>query len=122
VCSALALGDLAASPIKAATQWVILAMADIPIGAAGAVGTIDGDTGITAVNAGTGLFTLGFPPCLKVRLNAFLKSAAATVTEAIVTAASATAGTATLRTSKAGTAVNPANGDVITLYVFGQTR
>jgi hypothetical protein len=119
---ALALGDLSASPVAAATQWVVIAQADIPIGAAGAVGTIDGDTGITCVNSGTGTFNLTYPPCMKAKFQLCLQSAAATVTEAILTAKSATAGTAALRTSKAGTATNPANGDVITVLILGQSR
>ena len=75
--------------------------------------------GCTLANSGTGTFTGTFPPCVQALITPSLKSAAATVTEVIVTAISPSAGTFSLRTSKAGTATNPASGDLVGVHIVG---
>lgn len=94
--------------------------ASVAIGAAGAVdSSITGyrvPANVVVANTGTGTFSITYPICPNVTIIPHVEvSAAATVTEAILTAKSPTAGTATLRTSKAGTAANPASGDLISL-------
>jgi len=118
-------------PIHVASSEREILAGRITIGAAGAVASTAGLPGVYVANSGTGLFTfqyckdptsattaaataLGLPDW---GVTFGLKSAAATVTETIITAESVTAGTMTIRTSKAGTAVNPASGDVIFLTI-----
>lgn len=117
----------ATSQAQFTDTWLKFLTSVIGIGAAGAVDpTIVGtrlEQGVTAVNAGAGLFTVTFPTCLDGNIIPYIQqSAAATVTEAIFTAVNYKTGTATLRTSKAGTAVNPASGDLIGFLLIGQTR
>ncbi len=56
------------------------------------------------------------------RITFSIYSPAATVTEVIITAFNATNGTLSYRTSKAGTATDPAASDVITLVFEGECR
>jgi hypothetical protein len=116
------IGDKSQYPANALSAWVCIAMCEFPIGASGAVGTADGDSDMTLAKNATGVYDLTYPACPKAIIKTGLKSAAATVTESILTAKSATAGTAQIRTSKAGTAVEPASGDAIYVWVFARSR
>jgi hypothetical protein len=75
-------------------------------------------------NSASSVFAVtNLPPCPGTpRYNIQIYSPGATVTEAIVTAYSATNGTLSYRTSKAGTATDPASGDIIWLYFEGESR
>jgi hypothetical protein len=115
-------GDKSNYPANALSAWVCIGMSEFPIGASGAVGTADGDSGITLAKSDTGEYALVFPACPKALVHVGLKSAAGTVTEAILLAKSATAGTATIQTSAAGVATEPASGDAIYVFVFSKTR
>jgi hypothetical protein len=120
---AFTFGDYDAFPVNALGPWRVIATADFPIGASGAVGAIVGDPGISLVKADTGVYTLTYPPALRVKLFPSIKvSAATTVTEIIGTACDATAGTATLQTSKAGTATEPASGNILSVLIIAETR
>lgn len=114
--------DISASVVSSSELQLRIFTSSFAIGAAGAVdSTIAGyrvAPGCTLTNTGTGTFDLVYPVCPNAVIHVGLQSAAATVTEAIETAKSATAGTASLRTSKAGTAANPASGDIIEVVIF----
>ena len=120
---ALTAGDYDAFPVNSLGPWKVLTTADFPIGASGAVGTIVGDPGISLVKADTGVYTLTYPPALRVKIFPAIKvSAAGTVTEIIGTAAAPTSGTATLQTSKAGVATEPASGNILSVLLVSETR
>jgi hypothetical protein len=115
--------DMNVNPVRSTEREVIAITSSVAIGAAGAVdSTIAGyrvAPGVTVANTGTGTFSLAYPVCPNATIKVFVEmSAAATVTEAILTAKSPTAGTATIRTSKAGTATNPASGDLIGVVIL----
>ena len=98
----------------------------IPIGAAGATGTLlDGPNGIACAYTATGIYAVtGLPICpsattarSKAKFWFCLQSPALTVTECTITTAHSTsAGTLTFKTSKGGTAAEPASGDVIVMF------
>src|SRR5512144_158804 len=102
--------------------------AEIPIGGSGATGTIlQAPPGFAAAKSATGVYDCtNLPPGIaskgKYRFRFGLYSPAATVTECIVTAFNANNGTMTFRTSKAGTAAEPASGDIIWIYFEGESR
>jgi hypothetical protein len=115
--------DLSVNPVRSSERELILITSSVAIGAAGAVdSTIAGyrvAPGVTMANTGTGTFSLVYPASPNATIKVWIESsAAATVTEAILTAKSSTAGTATVRTSKAGTATNPASGDLIGVEIM----
>lgn len=115
--------DLSVNPARSTERELTFITSSVAIGAAGAVdSSISGyrvAPGVTMANTGTGTFSLVYPACPNAVVHVFIEqSAAATVTEAICTAKSPSAGTATVRTSKAGTATNPASGDLIGVVVF----
>ncbi len=116
-------GDKDQFPVNALGQWRVVATVDFVIGGSGAVSSTEGDPDISAANTGTGTFSLAYPAVLKAKIQYGIKqSAAATITEIIGTAVSTTAGTAAFRTSKAGTAVNPASGDILTVWFIAEPR
>jgi hypothetical protein len=115
-------GDKPSYQASALSPWVCIGMCEFPIGASGAVGTADGDSDMTLAKSDTGEYALTFPACPKALIIPVLKSAAGTVTEAILLAKSATAGTATIQTSIGGVATEPASGDAIYVLVFARTR
>ncbi len=100
----------------------------IPIGAAGATGTIkDAPNGFACANVGTGVFDVtGMPPCpatttsnSKAVFVFTLASPGATVKECVISTAHSLAnGTISFTTSKAGTAANPASGDVVVMHCW----
>jgi len=115
--------DMNASVVSSTELQLRLITSSVAIGAAGAVdSTVTGyrvAPGVVMANTGTGTFSLVYPACPNAVVHVFVESsAAATVTEAILTAKSPSAGTATVRTSKAGTATNPASGDLIGVIVY----
>jgi hypothetical protein len=115
--------DLSVSPVRSSERELTLITSSVAIGAAGAVDpTIAGNRvapGVVMANTGTGTFSLVYPACPNATIRVWVESsAAATVCEAILTAKSQTAGTATVRTSKAGTATNPASGDLIGVEIM----
>jgi len=113
-------------PVKSLLTNLVFWWAHIPISAAGATGTIkDAPQGFACANAGTGVFNVtGMPPCpatttsnSKATFWFSLQSPAATVTECVISTAHNLAnGTVSFTTSKAGTAANPADGDVVRLF------
>lgn len=115
--------DMSVNPVRSTERELILITSSVAIGAAGAVdSTIAGyrvAPGVTVANTGTGTFSLVYPVCPNATIKVWIESsAAATVTEAILTAKSPSAGTGTIRTSKAGTATNPASGDLIGIEIM----
>lgn len=119
-----AIRDANVNPVRSTERELTMLTSSVAIGAAGAVdSTIAGyrvAPGVTVANTGTGTFSVAYPAAPNATICAFIElSAAATVTEAILTAKAPSSGTATLRTSKAGTATNPASGDLIGLVIFG---
>ncbi len=116
-------GDKDQFPPNTLSAWRVIGVAKFVIGGSGAVSSTEGDPDIAAVNSGTGTFNLTYPAALRVKIQYGIEqSAAATVTEIIGTAVSATAGTASFRTSKAGTAVNPASSDILNVVIWAETR
>ncbi len=116
-------GDKDQFPPNTLSAWRVSGVAKFVIGGSGAVSSTEGDPDIAAANSGTGTFTLTYPASLKAKIQYGIKqSAAATITEIIGTAVSPTAGTASFRTSKAGTAVNPASGDILTVWFLAEPR
>lgn len=106
-------------------KWCVV----IPIGAAGATGTLlQGPPGLTVTNNGTGIFDVAVMPVSiaasegKSRVAFGLYSPSLTVTEATVTAHDFNAGTLTFKTTKAGSAANPASGDRVTLFFEGESE
>lgn len=107
--------------------------AEFPIGASGAVVTATTDVddpGITLVRSSQGVYAGTMPASPagstsgkqgRVRFGPSLQSS--TITTCQVTTYSATAGTFTLKTwNTAGTPVDPANGDIIVLFISIQFR
>jgi len=116
-------GDLMPNNALAVQDNLRIAALEINIGATGAVGSqIFGPPGVTLTRTGTGTYTLVYPAALGVAIVPYIaKSAAPTVFDASVTAKSATAGTATIVTANAaGTATDPANGDILGLLFFAK--
>lgn len=103
----------------------IQAQAKLVVGSSGAVAatsTYD-HPDITITLSTTGVYTLTYPYSVDATIQvAEIKSAAGTITEAIVTAKDANAGTATIQLSKAGTAAEPASGDTVTLHFLLRTE
>jgi len=107
-------------------RWCVV----IPIGAAGATGTLLQAPlpGLTVTNNGTGIYDVaGMPIAMaestgKSRVHFQLYSPSLTVTECTVTADDYNAGTLTFKTSKAGTAAEPASGNTITMYFEGESE
>ena len=100
-------------------------LVQVNIGASGAA-TVVGTNEFTCVKNTTGVYDCTFPIMaaqatslgfLKVGV---VKSAAKTVSKAIVTALDLSAGTATFTTAlTAGTAAEPANGDILWIELIG---
>jgi hypothetical protein len=112
-------------PLRSNSAEKVLSGASIVCdGAGGVTSTTADDAKWTAVDGGgNGLLTVTFPAAATTtgnRPHLDLKSAASTVTEAIFTAIDPEAGTATVRTSKAGTATDPASGDIIFIELLGK--
>lgn len=108
-------------PGFAANPDVCLGAVTINIGAAGAVSSVVGAPGVTAVNGGAGIFTLTFPPSVDCYIVPGLQKGT-TVFGARISARNAGAGTATLQTYIAnGTLTNPASGDELSLFFYGRT-
>lgn len=117
--------DVSDYPLLSGKRDRIVLSADQTIGAAGAVGAIvKDDPGITVAKAGgTGTYDITFPAAPAGRLIASLTSAAGTVSQYSIAAFSATAGTAQVITrAPAGTATNPASGDVLSLVLVLDSR
>lgn len=96
-------------------------------GASGAPDTTSSNyrvpNGVTITRTGTGTYNITFPGMPYGFVNAFIGlSAAGTVVDVVPSALSATAGTATLVTKNAaGTATDPASGDVVVMLFYGVT-
>lgn len=122
---ARALSDHAQFPDHCMFPNVVEVWSTFGVGTSGAVDNTktgsDVARGMTLTNTGTGTFDGTFPACMQAHITPSLKSAAATVTEVILTAISPTAGTFSIRCSKAGTATNPASGDLIQVRIAGKT-
>jgi hypothetical protein len=120
------IADLDAFPQRNLLDNQIDGRVVVPVGAAGATGTLlDGPYGIACAYTATGKYAFtGLPICpsaTTARSKAVfwtqLVSPLLTVTEATITVAHSTsAGTLTVTTSKAGTAAEPASGDVLILF------
>lgn len=118
----MALADHKAVPMKTprAEKWMICV--DCPIGATGAVGTLDGDTlDFTVTRDSQGTYSITYPPCVKAWVQVVAVSASPTIISTVCTARSATAGTATFEThNEAAAATDPANGDTLQFIIVGQ--
>lgn len=115
-------GDKSHYPLHTNGQWRQLGQAEFTIGASGAVSSTDGDSGFTLAKSDTGVYSLVYPACPKVRLFFSLYSPLLTVDGVVRTAESATAGTATITTTAAGVATEPASGNKITVFALASTR
>lgn len=87
----------------------------LPIGATGAPGTISGGgAGWSFTRSSAGTYTFTFPKVVDTAIQIALESPAGTVKYHVLTAISATNGTGGFITyNTAGTATDPASGDVI---------
>ena len=120
------IADLDAFPTRDLLDNQITGHVTVPIGAAGATGTLlDGPNGIACAYTATGKYAFtGLPICptattsrSKAKFWTSLQSPLLTVTEATITVAHSTSlGTLTVTTSKAGSAAEPASGDVLVLF------
>ena len=120
------IADLDAFPTRNLLDNQVRWRVTVPIGAAGATGTLlDGPNGIACTYTATGKYAFtGIPLCpsattsrSKAKFWFTLQSPSLTVTECTITVAHSTsAGTLTATTSKAGTAAEPASGDVIVMW------
>jgi len=97
----------------------------VNIGATGAP-TVVGTGEVTVTRSGTGTYTMTFPPMPAQSLSLgsvrgrVVLSAAKTVGNVIMTALDLAAGTAGFTTAiTAGTAADPANGDILGLEIMG---
>lgn len=120
---ARAISDLSRKPVLGTENNLSIMTASVAIGAAGAVDSaIAGyrvPSDMVMANTGTGTFSLVYPPAPNAVVHVFVESSAgATVCEAILTAKAPSSGTATIRVSKAGTATNPASGDLIGVVIY----
>ena len=110
------LGDYQAWPVMALGANRRKSICIIPIGATGAVGTLDADQGWTVTRTSAGLYALVFP-IVSSNARAVLKagillSTATTIDRVIVTAYAPTSGTASITcVTGSDTATDPANGD-----------
>lgn len=117
-------GDLDLKNGQTPQTNLVYSCVEINIGATGAVGSqIFGPPGVTLTRNSAGNYSVVYPAALGVAIIPYVaKSAAPTVFEASVTAKSATAGTATIQfANAAGTATDPANGDIIGILFFAKT-
>lgn len=122
---ARALRDHQGTPVYGYDLNMTTVRNSVAIGAGGAVDpTVAGydvARGVSVSRTGTGTYNLVFPQCPRCTIVAFVeKSAALTVVDVVFTAKSPTAGTATFKTvAAAGTAADPASGDLIAIMIFG---
>ncbi len=108
-------------PSYAANPDVCEAAVTINIGAAGAVSSVVGSPGVTAVNGGAGIFTITFPPSVDCYIMCGLQKGT-TVFGSRISARNAGAGTCTMQTYIAnGTLTNPASGDELVVMFFART-
>ncbi len=102
--------------------------AHIPIGAAGATGTIlSAPYGFACAKNGTGIYDCtGLPPCPAGQGRFFFQvyspGSPPTVGGAVVTAYDLNAGTMTFKTVVGVTVTQPASGDIIWLFFEGECR
>ena len=112
------IGDCSLSNVQGAQDNLKIGFVEINIGATGAVGSqIAGPPGVTFTRTGAGTYTVVYPAAVAGGLIPYVaKSAAPTVFDCSITAKNVAAGTATLVfANAAGTATDPANGDIIGL-------
>jgi len=107
--------DMAPYPTKAARRDLVELDLVIPIGATGAVGTLDkDDPAVGCTRTTTGVYALTFPKSPGGRIFIQLFSPLGTVVSAPLIAMDFAAGTASFNTeTDAGTPADPANGDKI---------
>lgn len=122
------LGDTQRDVTRTNIQNTVCRWCLVNIGATGAPTIAPTGTVFGISRSGTGTYALTFPAHLSAN-NAFLRvtvalSAATTVAQATVTAFSQTAGTATFVTAlnAAGTAVDPANGDILAVQLWSDDQ
>lgn len=90
-------------------------------GGAGAVGTVVGSPGVSAVRTGAGAYNLTFPPSVDCYLQYSIQKST-TVFGCRGIARNAGAGTASFQTYIAnGTLTDPAAADEISIYFFART-
>jgi hypothetical protein len=115
--------DYNAKPVRiAGLSEAVTFHGRIPIVAAGAVAStgLINLPGFTAVNGGTGIYTVTTPTAADAFMTLSVKSAARTVVGAYQKASSPTAGTLSLETcAPGGAAANPASGDYIEIHWTG---
>lgn len=120
------LGDAMLRTVRTNIQGTLQRRVLVNIGATGAPTLSPTGTAFGISRSGTGTYALTFPaltqpssPTAYVKVGIAL-SAATTVSQATVTAFSASAGTATFVTAlnAAGTAVDPANGDILWIELW----
>ena len=110
---------LAAYEVRACGPRPTIAQARCAIGATGAVGTTTGQVGFTRASAGN--YTLVYPASKYAHILVSIISPLGTVRDAYVSAQDAPAGTATIICGNAaGTATDPASGDILMLTIIGE--
>jgi len=88
----------------------------VTYGASGAPTDSADHPSISTTRNSTGNYALKYPPCADFDLDFCIISATQAVSNVVITALNTTAGTATIvTTNAAGTATDPASGDVIHL-------
>jgi hypothetical protein len=119
------LGALQTFPARNTSRELWKILVQVNIGASGAA-TVVGTAEVTCVKNTTGIYDCTFPPMpaqatsLGFLKGGVVKSAAKTVSKIIVTAIDLAAGTATFTTAlTAGTAAEPASGDILWLEFIG---
>lgn len=107
---------------KFCSDWVEM-FCKVPIGATGAVGTLVKDAPIDVTRDSTGTYSITYPKSADCEVRVGIMSAAGTVVTANPTACDGTAGTATFVTrNAAGSATDPASGDVLLIFVKSRVR
>ena len=118
--------DIADYPFKAARREGSFISMLVPIGATGAVGTLDvDDPGMSISRASQGVYNVVFPTCPAGRIHvSIVKSAARTIISAFgASTPSFTAGTWQFHcVDAAGAATDPANGDILLVELIAFKR
>jgi hypothetical protein len=118
-------GEMQYYPALTHPREVLHILVQVNIGATGAP-TVVGTSEVTVTRAGAGSYTMTFPAMADQATSLgyvrgdIVKSAAKTVGNVIPTALDLAAGTASFTTAiTAGTAADPANGDILALEIIG---
>lgn len=121
-----ALADVPQYPLRAGKRDVVVYAIQIPIGASGAVGTVDAPwPSVTVAKTADGKYDVVVPACTRLTVAPGIVSADATpaILGVVITDVAATSGTFKIQTlaTIAGGAAEPESGTVINLIVHAET-